>query len=542
MRAVLYVRVSSEMQRESGSIESQVDYAHQHCRLQGIKILETYRDEAVSGTVRVAERPEGARMLADARAGKFDTILVFRMDRLARRTSDLLNTAELLEECGVSIRSLSEPFDTATPTGKFIISTLGSIAELERSNIAERSRSGMERLAREGRWLGGRPPFGYRIVDGRLAIDPEQGPIVRDIFSWYLCGQRVRGIAARLNGLAVRHPMEWAKRGQDRPWYESTVSKLLNNPVYRGEWTWRKRLDRRKVKGRTVYTKPTPEQLIKVDVPALVSREDFDQVQRILSENFRFSLRNAKYPYLLRALIICGECGRRYVGLGSGRARWYKHYYRCSSHVSAVGRVPCDGRAVRADLLDKAIWEQCSDFIFNPGDVLNELRATMANQQCSQDDIKAEVHQMESALLVKTRERARVITLIRRALISETEGERELLMLQSEVARLEQQKRELESRLMAVEGSELRVLSAEVMLSLLADKAATADDKTKREIIETFVDGVVIQTGEAGPVAHVRYVFHPAAPEGVDNVEAAVATSRARFAACWPRTSRKSTL
>jgi site-specific DNA recombinase len=544
MRAVLYARVSTELQKEAGSIESQVSFAREHCRLQKIEILNVYRDEGVSGSVRVNERPEGARLLREARAGKFDCVLVFRIDRLARRTSDLLNTVEELEACGVSLRSLTEPFDTSTPAGKFMISTLGGIAELERANFRDRTKAGMERLAREGRWLGGKPPFGYRVVDGKLAIDPEQSDIVKKVFVWYLSGQRVRGIAQRLNALAVRHPLEWNKRGKDRPWYESTVSKLLKNRVYIGESVWRKRTDRKKVAGRTVVTKTTPEQQIKVGIPSLVSLDDFNRVQEILKENFRVSLRNAKYPYLLRALVTCGECGRRYVGLGSGRPRWYHHYYRCSSHVSAVGRVPCAGKAMRADLLDQAVWEQCLAFIENPGSILQELRDAMAAQQYSQSDAKNEIGQMESALRVKARERGRVISLIRRSVISEAEGERELVLLHSEVLHLERQRDELQSRLAAAENSELRVLTVEAMLGLLRERAAVADENTKREIIGAFVDGIVVHMESGRPTARVCYVFRSAAATdaGVDSVEVGVATSNARFAACCPRTSRKSTL
>lgn len=544
MPAVLYCRVSSEMQRESGSIQSQVDHARQYCQLQKIEILGTYLDDGISGTIKVGERPAGARMLADARARKFDTILVFRIDRLARRTSDLLNTLELLEESGVAIRSMTEPFDTASATGKFMTSLLGSVAELERANIAERSKSGSERLVREGRWTGGRPPFGYRIVAGRLAIDPEQSEIVKSIFTWYLCGARVRGITARLNAAGVKHPMDW-KKPQSRLWYEATVSSLLHNRSYVGEWEYRKRTDRRKVGGKTTFTVTTPDQRIAIAIPALVSLDDFNRVQETMKENFTFSPRNAKYPYLLRALITCGECGRRYIGMGSGRPRWYKHFYRCSSHVSAAGRVPCAGKAVRADRLDAMIWEQCLGFINDPGAVLGELREAMSSQQQDQGDIKSEVVQMESALLVKTKERGRVINLIRRGVISDGEGDRELAQLQNEVTQLERQRNALRSRLTTAEDCEMRVLTAEAMLSLLADKAANADFETRREIACAFVNGITMRMIEGRPTADVCYVFQSASAvssEGVDYGDPAVATSKARLAASWPRTSRKSTL
>lgn len=545
MKAVLYARVSSQMQSDAGTISSQIDYAQQYCRLQKIAILATYLDEGISGTVRVCERPGGARLLADAKAGKFDTVLVFRIDRLARRTSDLLNTTETLEEAGVSIRSLTEPFDTSTAAGKFMVSTLGGIAELERAGIVERSRSGMERLAREGRWLGGRPPFGYEVVDGKLAIHPVRAQIVKDIFKWYLCGQRVRGIAQRLNALASQQPEKWSRPESRRAWYESTVSKLLNNRVYIGEFTWRKRTDRKKVSGRWTYKKTKADQQIQVEIPALISRDDFNRVQQILKENFVFSKRNTKHFYLLRGLITCGECGRRYVGLGSGRQRYYKYYYRCSSHVSAVGRVPCHGKAIRADHIEPLIWEQCVAFITNPASILDDLIETTHGAQNSQRDIKGEIGQMESVLLVKARERAKVITLIRRGLITDAEGERELALLQREQAEIEQQKADLSLRLAAAENSELNILAAEYMLEALAEKVVDVSESVKREIVSLLVDKITVITENDRPKVSVCYIFRAtssASSEAVSCVERGLAISNARFAETCPRTSLKSIL
>lgn len=521
MKAVLYCRVSSDLQRESGSIQSQVDYARQYCRLQKITILETYLDDGVSGTIKVSERPAGARLLRDARAQKFETVLVFRIDRLARRTSDLLNTLETLEESGVAIRSMTEPFDTSNATGKFMTSMLGSIAELERANIAERSKSGSERLVREGRWTGGRAPFGYRVSAGRLALDPEQSEIVKNIFQWYLCGQRVRGITSRLNAAEVKHPLDWNKP-VSRPWYEATVSNVLHNRSYVGEWEYRKRTDRKKVRGKTTFTTTTPDQRIAVSIPALVSIEDFERVQETMKENVVFSKRNAKHFYLLRALVFCGYCGRRYVGLASGRKPWVKNYYRCSSHVSAAGRVPCEGVAIRADLLDAAVWDQCAEFIAHPESVFDELRQAMEMRQFSQHDLRSEAEQMSAALCVKTKERARVINLVRRAVISDNEGERELATLQREVDQLERQRAELLSSLAAAESSELKALTAETMLGLLADRLSSLDDDTRREVACVLVDRITIEKKDNRPLAQVCYVFRssPLSSEAVDSVEA----------------------
>jgi len=81
---------------------------------------------------------------------------------------------------------MTEPFETDSSVGKFLVSMLASVAQLERDAIRDRSGAGMERLARHGRWLGGRPSFGYKVVDGKLAIHPEQAEIVKEIFRMFI--------------------------------------------------------------------------------------------------------------------------------------------------------------------------------------------------------------------------------------------------------------------------------------------------------------------------------------------------------------------
>jgi hypothetical protein len=204
--------------------------------------------------------------------------------------------------------------------------------------------------------------------------------------------------------------------------------------------------------------------------------------------------------------------------------------------------VPCEGKAIRADLLDAAVWDQCVEFVTNPESVFGELRQTMESRQSSQHDLRAEVLQMEAALLVKAKERARVISLIRRSFISDNEGERELATLQREVEQLERQRAELLSRLAASESSELKALTAESMLGLLVDKIPNIHDDTKREIACVLVEQITIGTENNKPLARVCYVFRSAVPEAVDSVDVGLAISSARFTESWPRTSRKSTL
>src|SRR3712207_3585003 len=119
----------------------------------GFEVVETYADDGVSGVIPLHERQTGARLLRDAREGRFQTVLVYKLDRLARTQLGILDAADRLERMGVALRSATEHYETATPQGRLMFQMLGSFAEFEKSNINERTRDGLYRTHRSGRHL-----------------------------------------------------------------------------------------------------------------------------------------------------------------------------------------------------------------------------------------------------------------------------------------------------------------------------------------------------------------------------------------------------
>lgn len=143
MSVIGYVRVSTKEQ----SVESQ-----QHKLAAKFNIERWFEDAGVSGTVKAAERPGFAALLAYAREG--DTVVVPAIDRLGRNTIDVLETVEALSGKGVQVVSDREGFDLSTPMGKAMLTMLAAVAELERSNIKARQMAGIERAKAEGKALG----------------------------------------------------------------------------------------------------------------------------------------------------------------------------------------------------------------------------------------------------------------------------------------------------------------------------------------------------------------------------------------------------
>jgi len=157
-RAAIYVRVSTVDQHPQTQLLDLRQFAIQR----GLQIVETYTDHGVSGTK--ARRPALDKMLEDARRHKFDVVVVWACDRLARSTKHLLQVLDELNGFGIQFLSQREAIDTEGPLGRAIIVIISAIAELERSLIVERVRAGMRRAKLEGRQIG----------RARLDVDREQ--------------------------------------------------------------------------------------------------------------------------------------------------------------------------------------------------------------------------------------------------------------------------------------------------------------------------------------------------------------------------------
>lgn len=160
-RAALYMRVSTKGHGQT--TETQALALRDYAGHRGFVIVEEYRDEGISGSK--DSRPALDRLMKDARARKFDVVIVARFDRFARSVSHLLRALEEFSHLGVDFVSLSESIDTSTPMGKMIFTVLGAVAELERNLIKERVHMGISRARKEGKSLG-RPK---RIFDREKA-------------------------------------------------------------------------------------------------------------------------------------------------------------------------------------------------------------------------------------------------------------------------------------------------------------------------------------------------------------------------------------
>ena len=354
MRVAVYARVSSEEQTERGTIENQIEFATKYCDLHQLEIVEWYKDDGITGTIPLEQRTEGKRLEEDAKKKIFDLLLIYRLDRLGRSARIILNAVYELEQCSVKIRSMTEPFDTGDPNGRFLLTVLAGVADLERETLLERMWYGANRAARAGKWLGGIVPYGYRVNnDGFLDIsndplsgmDMSEADVIRLIYRLIADqASTTFKVADYLNALGI--PPSYTrdgrqiKRGKRKVntagiWRPGRIRNMIVNTTYKGIHYYGRRTNKER-------------ELIPREYPALVNTETWEKAQQVLRDNQLESMKNSKRQYLLRRLIKCGICGMSYHGTAYSSQR---AYYMCNGKSAYKGpnEVKCTSKNVPSE-------------------------------------------------------------------------------------------------------------------------------------------------------------------------------------------------
>jgi len=228
----LYVRVSTAQQAEEGfSLDAQAARLRAYCEAQGWVVCDNhlYVDAGLSGTN--TDRVALQSMIQAAKAGDIQRIVTMKLDRLARNTRDFLSIVETLQGYGCDLVLIKESFDTSTPQGKFALTMFAAIAELEASTITERVMSGKIQKAAEGGFNGAQIPFGYKYTNGQFEPDTAVAGVVQELFTEFVGGSSLAGLAATLNANQVA-----TVRGGK--WYTSTVRYIVGNGFYAGLSQW----------------------------------------------------------------------------------------------------------------------------------------------------------------------------------------------------------------------------------------------------------------------------------------------------------------
>jgi site-specific DNA recombinase len=227
------VSTGAQGEEDKVSLPEQERMAKACIESKGWQYVRTYEDNGYTG--RNVDRPALQEMLSDVKAGGIDAVIIFKLDRLSRKQRDTLAIIEdWLLKNNVDLVSLNETLDTSTPWGRAMIGVLSSFNQLESENIAMRTAMGRYATAREGGYAGGKPPLGYKAVNGELVVVPQEAEIVKLVFSLREQGMPLMGIADELNKRGFT-----SKKGN--AFKHSAVQTILNNEqTYRGNYKYGK--------------------------------------------------------------------------------------------------------------------------------------------------------------------------------------------------------------------------------------------------------------------------------------------------------------
>ncbi|WP_232337562.1 recombinase family protein [Thermoactinomyces sp. CICC 23799] len=521
LRVAVYARVSSEDQQERGTIENQLEFARKYCDLHQLQVVEWYKDDGVSGTLPLENRNVGLRLLNDAMANKFELVLIYKLDRLGRSARVILNSVHELEQSNVKVRSMTEPFDTSDPSGRFLLTMLAGVADLERETIIERMWHGANRAAGRGKWVGGITPYGYKVnEEGYLEVNED--PLVGDLSEAEVIRLIYKKVAEEkwttikvadyLNSLGVppayKRDNRKVLRGKRKVntagvWHPTRIRNIIINTTYKGLHRYGKRATRQR-------------EIIEREVPAIVSEEIWDKAQQVLKSNQIVAMRNTKRQYLLRSLIKCGICDRTYYGtVHPGSNREYKGYYVCSGKNKHYDKKCSLAKNIPMDEIDDFVWKQCVEFIENPGKAIEELSKSLDHSKNRLNELKEELALLQENLHAKEDEIQNILNLFRKKIISSQEVEKQILEIKDEKEKIQNQIEETKLQIQKDQNINKGYYSASQLLSELKEKLnSKLTYEVKREIVTTLVDRIVVDTkinehGRKEATVSVKFIFSP---------------------------------
>lgn len=344
LRAAAYIRVSEE-RTDQISPEQQKQKAQLQANIMEADLLHVYEDIDISG--RHDKRPDFQKMIEHIKQGKYDILMVYKIDRFARNTRDFHHYLGILEKHNCRLVSISQNYDSESPSGRLLRNMLADIAQFESENRSEVVKDAMISNAKRGRWNGGRPPYGYSFEDKQLVLNPEEAPAVILAFELAASGYGVTYIAKNLGekykpryGSGV-----WGKNY----WHLSSVWRMLKNRVYTGVLFF-------------------DGEYYPSDHPKLITEEVFEKVQQAMKDRQKRPPGAWGSTNLLIGLLYCVPCGHNYWRAKATGYQLSRSRYRCYTK-DVKGGDSCPTKMLDMETLEARVLEEIFKLAKSPNAV-----------------------------------------------------------------------------------------------------------------------------------------------------------------------------
>lgn len=311
VRVILYIRVSTEDQKDGYSPAYQLEKLQRYCKDRDYEVIKIFEDDSSAKTF---DRPQYQKMLHEIKAGKLkaDWLLFIKWDRFSRNTEESYKMITTLERLGVQVQAIEQPLDLKVPENKIMLAVYLAFPEVENLRRGLNVTSGMRRAKKEGRWMA-TAPKGYKNVSdekGKKSIVPsEDAPFIQWIFE-----ELATGVHTVIDVLRLAHKKGF-KCSRNNFWA------LIRNPVYCGKIF-------------IAATEDDEEMLVPGQHEALISEELYFMVQDVLDGKKRNvpTKNTMKEELPLRGFLICRKCGSNLTGSASrGKLGGRYFYYHCKN-------------------------------------------------------------------------------------------------------------------------------------------------------------------------------------------------------------------
>jgi len=398
VRCAIYTRKSSEerLEQEFNSLQAQREACEAFItsqRHEGWVCLRTgYDDGGFSGAT--IGRPALQRLLADIAAGRVDTIVVYKIDRLTRSLADFAKIVEILDTRGASFVSVTQQFNTTTSMGRLTLNVLLSFAQFEREVIRDK----IAASKKKGMWMGGVPPLGYRVQDRKLVIVDSEAETVRSIFRRYAELGSVRLLKAELEAQGSQSKSWTSASGRvigGKPFSRGALYLMLRNRTYRSEIVH---------KGQSHPG----------EHPPIIDQPLWDAVQAQLTGNSggRNAGTGTRQPGLLAGMLFDRDGNRMTPSYAVKKDTRY-HYYVSRSLITKHQTKRSTGLRIPAAEVEQLVTSRVRQWLLDPGNI---YQATQLPDLSAQRRLVAGAAEIGKSWpeLLRTRQRTVLTGLIER--------------------------------------------------------------------------------------------------------------------------------
>jgi len=398
LRAVDYLRVSTEEQMNGYGIDDQGKRTKRHIERKDWDHVGTYKDEGISGSLQAKDRPDLKRLVEDAAKTPrpFDVVVVPEGRAIGRTDRAYYLWVWALEDMGIFVADARTGADNTTDEGRERMREEADYAFKEYTRIRQRTQGGLQEKAEDGGWTGGPPPFGYEIIDqgrkgkSRLGLCLAECKVLRRARELLVAfALTMRQTAAQLNaeGLFTRSGKPWSHQNLRARLLRAmdNVYVFRNTAVKNGKGP---KLDQ---DGNPLYGKT-----VRIELPPIFTPEEVADLRAVLNTPTSGVAKQAAAAYPLSKRVTA-LCGKHYIG-GKRNSNQVRHY-RCKGKTEEfVGAGRCDDQQIPAAEFEAAVWAEVVGLLGDPDQLRMMAEEWIGLADSTQEDQAARIADLDNQL------------------------------------------------------------------------------------------------------------------------------------------------